>query len=118
MGARLGPERGQRGRGVLAQRRANLVPEAHHRGVGRRVAFGQRFLAGVAPGLVMAVKAHAPQRRAFSGLALAIVRAEPGQTGTATLRVRSGALQEASVQITLDPAAAHPAPPHPQDPTR
>lgn len=46
------------------------------------------------------------RRHAFSGLALAIVRARPGQAGTATLRVRSAALQEANVQIAIAPASA------------
>src|SRR5690606_36486826 len=50
------------------------------------------------------------QRRLFSGEALAIVRGEPGATGTATVRVRAGTLQEAAVLTTLAPAATDPAP--------
>ncbi len=40
------------------------------------------------------------ERNAFNGLAIAIVRAKPGQTGTIKLTAKSNGLKEASVKIT------------------
>jgi beta-galactosidase len=42
---------------------------------------------------------QAPERRAFNGLALVIVRAKPGQPGTITLRAESDSLQGATVVL-------------------
>lgn len=44
-----------------------------------------------------------PARNAFNGLALAIVRALPGKTGTITLHVESDTLQAASTQMRVQP---------------
>ncbi|KAF1694216.1 beta-galactosidase [Pseudoxanthomonas jiangsuensis] len=43
-----------------------------------------------------------PERKAFSGKALAIVRGVPGQSGTATLTVESETLQAAKVGIRIE----------------
>jgi beta-galactosidase len=43
---------------------------------------------------------HATQRKAFNGLALVIVRAKPGQSGTITLRAAADGLRGAEVAIT------------------
>lgn len=44
-----------------------------------------------------------PARNAFNGLALAIVRALPGKTGTITLHVEADTLQPASTQMRVQP---------------
>nr|WP_167710062.1 beta-galactosidase GalB [Xanthomonas arboricola] len=44
----------------------------------------------------------APQRNAFNGLCLAIVRAKPGARGTITLHVDSDSLQAASAQVVVE----------------
>jgi len=41
----------------------------------------------------------APERRAFNGLCLVIVRGKPGQPGTIRLRAESALLQGASVSL-------------------
>jgi beta-galactosidase len=45
-------------------------------------------------------------RRAFSGLALAIVRATPGRSGRITITATSGGLQGGTAMITAG-ASAH-----------
>lgn len=52
-----------------------------------------------------------PERKAFSGKALAIVRGIPGQSGTATLTVESGTLQAAKVGIQIEAATGDAAQP-------
>jgi beta-galactosidase len=42
---------------------------------------------------------QAPERDAFNGLALVIVRAKPGQTGTITLKAESQDLESAAIKI-------------------
>ena len=42
---------------------------------------------------------QAPERNAFNGLALVIVRAKPGQTGTITLKAESAGLKPAAIKI-------------------
>ena len=43
-----------------------------------------------------------PERNAFSGLALAIVRAQPGQSGQIVITATSNGLAEASVQLVAE----------------
>jgi beta-galactosidase len=45
---------------------------------------------------------QSPQRNAFHGLALAIVRAKPGQPGVITLSADSEGLQSAAVAVRAD----------------
>ena len=42
---------------------------------------------------------QAPERNAFNGLALVIVRAKPGQTGSITLKASSPELKSATLKI-------------------
>jgi beta-galactosidase len=42
---------------------------------------------------------QAPERDAYNGLALVIVRAKPGQTGTITLKAGSADLKPAAIKI-------------------
>jgi beta-galactosidase len=44
----------------------------------------------------------APQRNAFNGLCLAIVRARAGARGTITVHVESDSVQAASAQIVVE----------------
>ena len=51
---------------------------------------------------------QSPERPAFNGLCLVIVRADPGRTGTLTLRAASDSLQGASVTVSnVRPGGAH-----------
>jgi beta-galactosidase len=47
---------------------------------------------------------HSPSRKAFNGLALAILKGNPGQSGKLTIQITAEGLTPATVSIEVDPS--------------